>query len=179
MEPRYDAVADCERGGSVTAVDASVGMLDHAVDNDRIQYQHGDATTTGWWDGEPFDGVVCNMALMDIDDLGAALSTIATVTAAHGWILLSLLHPCFPGRADTGTMPSWPPTRGYQSEGRWVTDTDGVRSRVGANHRTLSTYLNAILAAGLSLREVIEPPADVPRYLVLRCASTPALRSMA
>jgi hypothetical protein len=76
-------------------------------------------------------------------------------------------------------MPSWPPDRGYQSEGRWATDTDGVRSRVGATHRTLSTYLNAILAAGLSLREVIEPPADVPRYLVLRCGKTLPLRSMA
>lgn len=35
----------------------------------------------------------------------------------------------------------------------------------------MSTYLNAVLRAGLELVEVIEPPSDVPRYLVLRCRS--------
>ena len=160
-----------ERGATVTAVDASSGMLDNADLSDRVTYQPGDATNTDWWDGRRFDGLVCNMALMDIDDLAAALSTIATVTAPGGWILLSLLHPCFPGRTDTGTMSSWPPDGGYTSEGWWATDTDGIRSRVGAHHRMLSTYLNAVLAAGLNFEEFIEPPADVPRYLVLRCSS--------
>ena len=29
------------------------------------------------------------MALMDIEDLDAALATIATVTSPHGWVLIS------------------------------------------------------------------------------------------
>lgn len=158
-----------DRGGVVTAVDASARMLDRAAPTDGVQYRHGDATTTDWWDGEPFDGVVSNMALMDIDDLDTALATIATVTSPSGWVLIALLHPCFPGRPDTGTLPSWSPEHGYAWEGWWTTRTDGVRGRVGAHHRMLSTYLNAIPRAGLDIVEVIEPPNDVPRDLVLRC----------
>jgi hypothetical protein len=39
------------------------------------------------------------MALMDIEYLDGALETIATVVKPEGWILLALLHPCFPGRS--------------------------------------------------------------------------------
>jgi len=85
-------------------------------------------------------------------------------------VLISLLHPCFPGSEETDALPSWPPDRGYSWEGWWTTGSDGVRGHVGAWHRTLATYLNAILGAGLQLREVIEPPAPTPRQLILRCA---------
>jgi hypothetical protein len=40
---------------------------------------------------------------------------------------------------------------------------------VGANHRMLSTYLNATLRAGFVLEELREPPSPVPRFLVVRC----------
>ncbi|SDS50986.1 Methyltransferase domain-containing protein [Microlunatus soli] len=160
-----------DRGAAVTAVDSSAGMLRNATPADHVEYREGDATNTGWWDGEQFDGVVSNMALMDIEDLDGALAVIASVTMPAGWVLLSLLHPCFPGREDTGTLSSWPPSDGYSWEGWWTTGSDGVRGHVGAHHRTLSTYLNAVLHAGLEFVEVIEPPADVPRYLVLRCRS--------
>jgi len=33
---------------------------------------------------------------------------------------------------------------------------------VGSNHRTLSTYLNAVVAAGFSLEAVDEPPWSSP-----------------
>jgi hypothetical protein len=33
-----------------------------------------------------------------------------------------------------------------------------VRGRVGSNHRTLSTYLNALIVAGFVLEGVEEPP---------------------
>lgn len=158
-----------DRGAMVTAIDASAEMLRNAASSDRVHYRQGDATNTHWWDGEAFDGVVSNMALMDIDDLDAALATIAAVVRSQGWIVLSLFHPCFPGRDNTGTLSSWPPQHGYSWEGWWTTNSDGVRGHVGAYHRTLSTYLNAVLGAGLEIVEVIEPAADVPRFLILRC----------
>lgn len=94
---------------------------------------------------------------------------VAAVVRSQGWIVLSLFHPCFPGRDGTGTLSSWPPEHGYSWEGWWTTNSDGVRGHVGAYHRTLSTYLNAVLGAGLEIVEVIEPAADVPRFLILRC----------
>jgi hypothetical protein len=55
----------------------------------------------------------------------------------------------------------------------WWTSTahnpDGVRIRVGSSHRTLSTYLNALIDAGFSLELAVEPPAPVPTFLLLRC----------
>jgi SAM-dependent methyltransferase len=131
----------------------------------------GDVTTTDWWDGDPFDGAVCNMALMDVDDLDAAMATVARVVRPGGWFSFSLLHPCFPGLKDGATeqLPSWPPDHGYAAEGWWSTRGDGVRGRVGANHRMLSTYLNAALRAGFELVEFGEPAAPVPRFFIASC----------
>jgi hypothetical protein len=122
-----------------------------------VCYINGDATTIDWWDGEPFDGVVYNMALMDIDDLDGALPTVAAVLKPEGWFSFSVFHPCYPGGSDGSSdiLPSWPPDRGYSYEGWWTTNGAGVRGRVGSDHRMLSTYLNALLRAGLDFDESV------------------------
>jgi hypothetical protein len=62
----------------------------------------------------------------------------------------SIAHPCLPGSERGRTR--WPPSEGYEREG-WRTspdhNPDGVRIRAGATHRKLSTFLNALLDAGL------------------------------
>lgn len=63
-----------------------------------------------------------------------------------------------------------PPELGYHAEGFWTSpehNPEGVRIRVGSNHRTLGTYLNLLLDAGFGLERVHEPPAQVPMWLVL------------
>lgn len=164
-----------DRGAQVTGVELSEPLLEQArtceADQPRgIRYLHGDAATPTWWDGQSFDGVVCNMALMDIDDLDATAATIREVLRPGGWFNISLLHPCFPGesRSDGAeTLPSWSPQRGYGTEGWWTTESIGVRGHVGANHRKLSTYLNALLAAGLAFTGFTEPDPALPRILVI------------
>lgn len=160
-----------DRGAVVVGVDLSRRLIERAraiQDGSPagISYQVGDATSVAWWDGEPFDRVVCNMALMDIDDLGAALSTVAAVLSPDGVFQFAIFHPCFPG--SDGTQPSWPES-GYASEGWWSTGERGVRGHVGAHHRTLSTYLNAVINSGLNLQLIIEPPAVVPTILIAEC----------
>jgi len=168
------------RGAFVTAVDVSSDMLSHALGREAdaptgSRYLVGDVTTTDWWDGALFDGAVCNMALMDVDDLDAAMATAAQVLRPGGWFSFSLLHPCFPGSRDGSSeqLSSWPPDRGYAAEGWWTTHGDGVRGRVGAHHRMLSTYLNAAVRAGFTLEEFGEPASPVPRFLVVRCRTGP------
>jgi len=164
-----------DRGALVTGVELSAPLLDRAraIETDQAQgicYLRGDASTLTWWDHRRFDGVVCNMALMDIDDLDATTATIAEVLQPGGWFNISLLHPCFPGetRPDgADTLPSWSPQGGYGSEGWWTTASIGIRGHVGANHRKLSTYLNALLAAGLELTSFSEPDPLIPRILVI------------
>ncbi len=165
-----------DRGASVTGVDLSADMVRHATVQEAerprgIRYLVGDVTDTDWWDGRPFAGAVCNMALMDVDDLEAAMATAARVIEPGGWFSFSLLHPCFPGirTDDSVQLSSWPPDQGYAAEGWWTTHGDGVRGRVGANHRMLSTYLNATLRAGFELVEFGEPTSPMPRFLVVGC----------
>lgn len=163
-------------GAEVTGVDLSEELLTYAraAEADEalsIEYLHGDATTVDWWDGTLFDGVVCDMALMDIGDLDGTLDTAATVVAPDGWFVFSIFHPCYPG-GDVGSasgLPSWPPDLGYEHEGWWTTGGTGVRGHVGAYHRMLSTYLNAALRAGFDLDRVAEPASPVRTYLVVSC----------
>ncbi len=161
-------------GASVTAVDLSTRLLDRAREIEArepvgIRYVEGDAADRSWWDGEPFDGAVCNMALMDIDDLDGAMATVAAVLKPRGWFSFSLFHPCFPGATDGESkgLPSWPPDEGYAAEGWWTTDESGVRGHMGANHRMISTYLNAVLRAGLEFEHFQEAPTRVPWLFVM------------
>ena len=161
------------RGARVTGVDLSQSLLTRAREAEeaeplRIDYIHADATTASWWDGQPFDAVLSNMALMDIDDLDGALRTTFAVLRPGGWFSASVFHPCFPGGpiGSTSGLPSWPPDAGYSSDGWWTTNGTGVRGKVGAYHRMLSTYLNAVLAVGFQLEEFAEPPWPVPVNLI-------------
>jgi SAM-dependent methyltransferase len=165
-----------QRGARVTGVDISARLLSRARQLETgqplgIGYIQGDATATSWWDGVAYDGVLCNMALMDIDDLGGALSTVAALLVPGGWFSFSVFHPCYPGglEGSWSGLPSWPPDSGYACEGRWSTGGEGVRGRAGVNHRMLSTYLNAVLRAGLVVEELAERGSSVPVILIARC----------
>lgn len=162
-------------GVRVTGVDLSHRLLTTAREAEAaeplgIEYIHADATTTAWWDGRPFDGVLSNMALMDIEDLEGALHTAFEVVGPGGWLSLSVFHPCFPGGpiGSASGLSSWPPEGGYTAEGWWTTNGTGVRGHVGAYHRMLSTYLNSVLVAGFQLEEFAEPPWPVPVNLIMR-----------
>jgi SAM-dependent methyltransferase len=128
-----------------------------------------------------FDAVTCNFGLSDIDDLDGVLAAIGAVLRPGGCFVFSILHPCFPGAADVAG--SWPPAARYYDEGRWTPDAalSALRRQVGANHRMLSTYLNAFRRHGLRLDELTEPVPEphwvrkspdagrLPVYLAGRC----------
>jgi hypothetical protein len=57
-----------------------------------------------------------------------------------------------------GTIGRW--ASDYFTEGFWrSSNPQGVR-RAGNHHRTLSTYLNGLIAAGFALEQVAEPRAS-------------------
>lgn len=162
------------RGADVLAVDLSTGMIEAATAEETakplgISYRAADITRADdWWDGRAFDGAVCEMAFMDIDDFEGTVAAVSSVLRPAGQFCVSLVHPCCP-TTETG-LSSWPPERGYQSEGFWTSldhNPDGARIRVGSNHRTLATILNTLMDVGFGLERVHEPPAHVPMWLVL------------
>ena len=170
-------------GADVAGVDISGELIAHARAREAshplgISYHVADvAETDQWWDGTAFDGAVCEMAMMDIDDLHGTVNAVAATVRPGGWFVISMVHPSFPG--NEAGLSRWPPEQSYFHEGWWTStdhNPDGVRIRVGASHRTMSTYLNTLIAAGFSLERAVEPAAPVPTILLLRCrrGSTPA-----
>jgi len=178
------------RGARVTGVDIADGLLERARAAEAAQalgidYRLLSATSPATLAGETFDAVACNHGLADIDDLEGALGTIARVLRPGGRFAFCILHPCFPGWAAEDAPSSWPRDAGYHAEGWWLADNPGIRGRVGSSHRTLSTYLNALVRHGLAIEAAAEPPPSagvlarqaaaqpgagpLPMYLVLRC----------
>jgi SAM-dependent methyltransferase len=149
------------RGARVVGVDISDALLDRsrAAEIEEplgITYLNVDATSGRALAAETFDRVACNHGLADIDDLDGALATVARVLRPGGRFVFSILHPCFPGW-DEDAPSSWPQGDGYYAEGWWLARNPGIRGKVGANHRTLSTYLNSLVRHHLAIEEAAEP----------------------
>jgi ubiquinone/menaquinone biosynthesis C-methylase UbiE/catechol 2,3-dioxygenase-like lactoylglutathione lyase family enzyme len=182
------------QGASVTGVDISPTLLAAArAEEERaalgIEYLLGDVADPLVLTGRHFDAVVSNFGLSDIDDLDGTLRNVARVLEPDGLFVFSILHPCFPG-SEPAVSASWPRGGGYFEEGRWSSAArlSTLRNVVGSNHRSLSTYFNALAKHGLTLDRVAEPqpPSDwvatvglhesVPTYLVVACrtATRPA-----
>lgn len=179
-------------GATVVGVDISRRLLALARRYEQaeprgITYLCDDAQSLASITGATFDGVACNMALMDIPDLAACARAVARVLRPQGWFVFSITHPCLEttlGRPRLACQPGggMRQTRSYFAEGPWRSDSPhGVRGKVDTHHRTLSTYLNTLLQAGLRVERLSEPAAterhaarvprhrDVPAILVARC----------
>jgi ubiquinone/menaquinone biosynthesis C-methylase UbiE len=158
----------------VVGVDASAEMIALAREHTapggghgartRVEYRVDDAQTLATIADATFDGVTCQLALMDIPDLDATLRAVHRVLEPNGWFVLVIGHPCF--LAPNATPVELPDGRRavvvseYLEETFWrSSNPNGVR-RVGNHHRPLSTYLNAIVRAGFALDAVREPPAS-------------------
>jgi ubiquinone/menaquinone biosynthesis C-methylase UbiE len=130
----------------------------------NLRYIRGDAQDLIGIDDESVDGVVCQLGLMDIPDLEAVLAAVHRVLRPHGWFVYVIGHPCFLA----------PEARTVQDaagrRGRWISDyfterfwrssnPQGVR-RAGNFHRTLASYINALIDCGFALERVEEPRAS-------------------
>jgi len=179
------------KGASVVGVDIAEKMLAFAQQHEEteplgIVYRHDDVQILSSIEDATFDGAVCNMSLMDITDSSATFHTVRRILREGGWFAFSVTHPCFQTPASTWMNAEdgavYRAVRGYFTEGFWRSDNPhGVRGQVGAYHRMLSTYLNALAEAGLLLERMVEPQAtgqiaasipgytEVPAALVVRC----------
>ncbi|MCA1712480.1 MAG: class I SAM-dependent methyltransferase [Actinobacteria bacterium] len=174
------------RGAKVVGVDISGELIAlargvEATEQLGVTYVHDDAAAFRWT--EPVDLVTCNFGLSDIDDVDGALRTVHSLLRPRGSFVFSILHPCFPGSGTAAA--AWPPDGTYYDEGWWRTrdPQSTLRRQVGANHRTLSGYLNALSRHDLPVEEALEPRPEedwadrtgagsYPVYFVARCRRT-------
>jgi ubiquinone/menaquinone biosynthesis C-methylase UbiE len=173
-------------GARVVGIDISAVLLEQARGRESseplgITYLRADAASAMLLDDERFDLVACHFGLSDIDDLGGVVANAARLLLPGGFLVFSIVHPCFPGWGDDAPS-SWPPGESYFAEKWWLAANSGIRGKVGSTHRMLSTYLNVLREHGLAVDRVLEPPPDpewvrrknpsddlVPVFLVVRC----------
>jgi SAM-dependent methyltransferase len=156
-----------QRGAQVVGIDISERLLvlaksEEASARHPITYMRDDAQVASTLEDASVDGVVCNMALMDIPDLDATCRTVHRVLRSGGWFVFAITHPYVQMHhsrwvtRDDGTVTR--EAGDYFAEGFWrPTDAPGVRGQVGSHHRMLSTYLNTLASAHLTLEHVVEP----------------------
>jgi ubiquinone/menaquinone biosynthesis C-methylase UbiE len=180
-----DARLLADLGASVVGVDASARMLAHArrLEDAKprgIAYVHGNAHSLSDLGDGSFDGVVCHMALMDIPELEPTLAAVARVLRPGSWFVFSIVHPCYKAPA-AGELVDHVDGSVRRTVGRYfeegpfdsVTRWDVLPRR--AYLRMLSTYVNALVAAGLLIVRMVEPVGDrpvwqtVPGLLYARC----------
>jgi ubiquinone/menaquinone biosynthesis C-methylase UbiE len=157
----------------VVGIDAASALIDAArrrATTPGLSYRVEDAQVLGSATEGEFDVVVCHMAIMDVADHRRLFAAVRRVLVPGGPFVFSLLHPCFEGRPfhvrdappylmDEAGQPIALSVRRYASEGVWESGGDGVRGHMGSHHRTLSTYMNDLLACGFVLERLEEPLA--------------------
>jgi 2-polyprenyl-3-methyl-5-hydroxy-6-metoxy-1,4-benzoquinol methylase len=161
------ARALARRGARMVGVDISgelIAIAERYASTDApVEYRHDSAHALGTCQDSEFDGVIANMAMMDIPDLQATVRSTFRVLRPGGWFAFSTFHPCFntPQSAELvdDAGQSHRTVTDYFTEGHWTSDQRvGTARTIGAYHRTLATYLNTLVEAGFSLRQVRDVP---------------------
>jgi ubiquinone/menaquinone biosynthesis C-methylase UbiE len=168
------------QGAAVTGVDTNAAIIERARLREAreplgITYQVADAALLGPLADGTFDLVVCNMALMDIEDAAAALLEVARVLRPGGRFVASLSHPCFDKVNTSGwaieqiypVTTIWRKMSRYRDvtmdEMRWYEIADRP-IYTPAYHRPLSWYFRALRAAGLGVA-AFEEPAPTAEFM--------------
>jgi SAM-dependent methyltransferase len=168
-------------GGRMTGVDLSRRLIKRAQEVEEaaplgIRYAVASFSDLGGFKDASFDIALSTMALMDGPDFPAAMRAAHRVLRPGGLLSFSILHPCFitPAtefvRDKDGSYLSLRVGRYFEREPfleRWRfkhvdrPTSDFVEPfEVPRFPRTLSDYLNAVIAAGLRITKVDEPRPD-------------------
>ncbi len=160
-----------KNGSKITGIDISE-MLEYAVEREEkeklgIKYLNLNTSELSNKFGEAsFDKVVCNMALMDIEDYQTTLKQIANVLKEDGLFVFSITHPAF----------AWPTCTSFRVPKGSKRNEDKLRVVLNyfderptlVNYggsliqfpRPISSYLNELARNNLVLKEMSESKAS-------------------
>jgi ubiquinone/menaquinone biosynthesis C-methylase UbiE len=159
-----------EAGATVLGLDISEALLLIASKQfPKTAFKQEDAQKLSSIADSRFDILVSNFALMDIPDLQAVYQSVYRVLKRGGRFIFTITHPCFQSPHSETLHEEGKflgrAIRQYQQEGSWKSsNSQGIRGRVGAYHRQLSTYLNGLIQTGFSLVHFAEPLLPAAAY---------------
>jgi SAM-dependent methyltransferase len=148
-------------GIAVTGIDPTPGLLEAARAHDPNGTYLGAAAERLPFGDNAFDLVVSYLSLIDIPDIQAAIPEMARVLAPNGALLIANLNSFNTACIDTGWISGSDGRRLYypidnylEERSTWI-EYRGIRIR--NYHRPMSTYMRALLDAGLRLSYFDEP----------------------
>jgi len=178
----YNTRLLAQRGARVTAVDVSENFIRYAREVEQqeprgIDYRVASAVALPFADAA-FDFAIATMSLMDVPEYDRALAEASRVIKPGGFFQFSICHPCTDTPHRKNIRDETRTTRGLELGGYFR----GAKTRIAQwlfsaappelkqtlpkfqtpwFHRTLSEWLNAVIAAGFAIERVEEPcPSD-------------------
>lgn len=164
----WHALYAAEHGAAhVFAVDQSRKMIETAKKKNphpNIEYQTGGTSILDETDIH-FDIVLSSLVFHYIEDIDALFKTIYSKMTNGGSFIFTVEHPVFTAEGsqnwvynDNGEISHFPVDH-YFYEGERTAEFLGVN--VTKYHRTLETYVKALLNNGFHIKDMVEPkPAD-------------------
>ena len=151
------------QGAEVLGIDPTQRHIDVALSRGGgPKYQLGDATHLPVEDASQ-DAVVACLVFEHIDEVDAAINEVARVLKRGGQFSFFLNHPLLqtPGSGWIDDFILDPPEQ-YWRIGAYLVETESIEEVekdvfIRFIHRPLSRYVNALLAAGLSIERMLEP----------------------
>ncbi|WP_406503220.1 class I SAM-dependent methyltransferase [Streptomyces sp. NBC_01602] len=151
-------------------IDPSPRMIEHARDAERrwpsgAVFSVDDGCTLATVATGSVDWVTAGLSLNNVPDLDAALTAVRRVlTSGGGSLVFTIPHPCFEAPRATWTETEDGAVHrvvgDYLTEGFWRSANPEGARRAGNQHRTLSTYLTALVGHGFRVEAVHEPAPD-------------------
>lgn len=152
-----------QKARSVVGVDLSEKMLAYARENNNdsaIEYRRLAIEDINFAAGE-FDVVISSLALHYVEHFEIVCRKIHHCLVSGGTFILSVEHPVFTALAaqdwyygSEGERLHWP-VDDYQKEG--LRQSRFLDNDVIKYHRTIATYVNALIDSGFSLMKLSEP----------------------
>lgn len=176
----YNTRIFAQQGAHVTGVDLSEPMICLAQEEEKkhplcITYSVASWDDLSMIENDAFDVVISTMALMDGQGYEHALKEIFRVLKPCGSLFFSVTHPCFlppyyTKLTDERGVTTHRVISNYFKEGPWeftwklaqhADESDAQQITTLHYHRTVSTYINNVIATGFILKALQEPrPSD-------------------
>lgn len=156
-------------GAHVTGVDASKRLIDLARQKSsgisNIKYHFGDAAHLKMIADGNFTGVICVLALANMEDLSAVITEVSRVTKTKGRFLIVMNHPCFRIPRQSGWGFDEKRKLQYRRVDRYMSPLKiPIQMHPGSSpdihtwtfHRPLSEYFGALNKNGFAVSQLEE-----------------------